>query len=294
MKAVNYNFQSTVSGMTKRKGENKEHFSASYTFSVQRSCATAVNLSGIGLFSVTYNHWSDDLTSRAWVQFILVPYLQRMIWTLHAAGKCQPFGEQRCVLLIDVWWGWLHEGFRTWLRRSYPWLLFLYVPASCTPIGQPMDMGIIAKLKAFLRACYGRWACCLVTSQLVREGVMQPEVDIPHDLPTLRRNLTEWLSSSVQHLNQSNTAGMVKCWEKSSLLTAWEPASAMEAGRLLAAGKLFSNEKEAGAATEGAEPDEQAGTAEDAAEWATAEPEPEEYMQHVDWDKFEAEQDVTA
>ena len=113
-------------------------------------------------------------------------------------------------------------------------------------------------------------------------------------LATLRRNLTEWLSSSVQHLNQANTAGMVKCWENSSLLTAWEPASAMEAGRLLAAGKLFSNEKEAGTATEGAEPDEQASTAEDAAEWATVEPEPEEYMQYVDWDKFEAEQDVAA
>ena len=31
-------------------------------------------------------------------------------------------------------------------------------------------------------------------------------------------------------------------------------------------------------------------TAEGAAEWATAEPEEDEYMQYFDWDRFEAEQ----
>ena len=140
----------------------------------------------------------------------MVPYLQKMIWSLHAVNQCKAFGVQRCVVLFDVWWGWLDEGFRAWLRRSYPWLSFLYVPAACTPIGQPMDMGIIAKFKAFVRKCYGRWACNLVTSQLFGEGVVQPnQVDIPHDLPTLRRNITEWLSQSVKHMNQSDSAGMV-------------------------------------------------------------------------------------
>ena len=43
--------------------------------------------------------------------------------------------------------------------------------------------------------------------------------------------------------------------------------------------------------TAGAEADEPEDTAEGAAEWATAEPEEdEEYMQYVDWDRFEAEQ----
>ena len=37
---------------------------------------------------------------------------------------------------------------------------------------------------------------------------VQPEkVEIPHDLPTLRRNITEGLSNSVKHINQSDTAG---------------------------------------------------------------------------------------
>ena len=67
---------------------------------------------------------------------------------------------------------------------------------------------------------------------------------------------------------------------------------AMEAGQLLAAGTLFKDTREAGleAPTAGAEADEPADTAEGAAEWATAEPEEDEYLQYFDWDRFEAEQ----
>jgi hypothetical protein len=92
-------------------------------------------------------------------------------------------------------------------------------------------------------------------------------------------------------MNQSESAGIVHCWER--LLAAWEPASAIEAGQLLAAGTLFKDTREASleAPTAGAETDEPEDAAEGAAEWATAEPEEdEEYMQYVDWDRFEAEQ----
>ena len=82
-------------------------------------------------------------------------------------------------------------------------------------------------------------------------------------------------------------------WEK--LLAAREPASAMEAGQLLAAGKLFMDSREAGleAPTAGAEADEPDDTLrrpEGTAEWATTEPEEDEYLQYFDWDRFEAEQ----
>ena len=62
----------------------------------------------------------------------------------------------------------------------------------------------------------------------------------------------------------------------------------MEAGRLLTRGVLFTDEREAGATTEGATPDREEGTSEGAADWATAEPDPEEYMHYIDWDRFDA------
>ena len=73
----------------------------------------------------------------------------------------------------------------------------------------------------------------------------------------------------------------------------------MEAGQLLNAGKLFKDTSEAGfEAPEGEagfeagfEADEPADTAEGAAEWATAEPEEDDYMQYFDWDRYDAEGD---
>ena len=63
--------------------------------------------------------------------------------------------------------------------------------------------------------------------------------------------------------------------------------AAAERGQL----KLFKDTSEAGfeAPTEG-EADEPADTAEGAAEWATAEPEEDDYMDYFDWDRFDAEQ----
>ena len=42
--------------------------------------------------------------------------------------------------------------------------------------------------------------------------------------------------------------------------------------------------------TDDVPPSRLADTAEGAAEWATAEPEEDEYMQYFDWDRFEAQQ----
>ena len=51
------------------------------------------------------------------------------------------------MLVVDVWWGWLDARFRGWLKTNYPWVRLIFVPASCTPVGQPMDAGIIAIIK---------------------------------------------------------------------------------------------------------------------------------------------------
>ena len=61
-------------------------------------------------------------------------------------------GTQKCVLLVDCWWGWLDAEFREWLKEEHPYVLLLFVPACCTPVGQPNDAGIIAIFKGeFIR-----------------------------------------------------------------------------------------------------------------------------------------------
>ncbi len=90
--------------------------------------------SGLGSLSVTHDHWADVNTSKSWVQDILAPYYLRMCEKLGLV-----VGTQKCVLLVDCWWGWLDVEFRNWLKQEHSYVLLLFVPACCTPVGQPND-----------------------------------------------------------------------------------------------------------------------------------------------------------
>ena len=52
----------------------------------------------IASFCVTSNHWSDDVTSRAYVKDVAVPYLKAKIESIRALDEtlCKPYGEQVC------------------------------------------------------------------------------------------------------------------------------------------------------------------------------------------------------
>ena len=56
-------------------------------------------------------------------------------------------GTKRCVLLVDCWWGWHDFRISRVVKRGHPYVLDLFVPACCTPGGQPNNAGIIAILK---------------------------------------------------------------------------------------------------------------------------------------------------
>ena len=199
----------------------------------------APSVVNIGSFCATVNHWSDDITTRAYVSDILVPYYKSVIEAMHAADPdtCQPYGKQHCVLILDVWWGWLDADFKKWLTDTHPWIHLVFVPPRCTPVGQPMDAGIIAKLKGLLRKKYGTWVLELTVGQL-KDGIKPEAVTIPTDVPMCKKKLLEWLSAVVVELNQDKK-GVAKCWESTSLLKAWDHEVQVEASTKLA--ELFPN-----------------------------------------------------
>ena len=80
-------------------------------------------------------------------------------------------------------WGWLDGTFRRRLQTNYPWICLVFVLGSYTPKAQPMDAGIIAKLKGKLRAHYSGWVISLTRDQL-ENGIQPEEVKIPMDIPT--------------------------------------------------------------------------------------------------------------
>eukprot|EP00732_Lithocolla_globosa_P002205 Lithocolla_globosa_v1_NODE_1379_length_2620_cov_34.296686.p6 type:complete len:103 gc:universal NODE_1379_length_2620_cov_34.296686:1868-2176(+) len=75
--------------------------------------------------------------------------------------------DRAAILIIDVWWGWLDQEFRDHVKTNYPWLKLIYVPADCTPVAQPVDLGLAAWLKARLRKFYGIWVAGVVRDQIV-------------------------------------------------------------------------------------------------------------------------------
>ena len=73
-----------------------------------------------------------------------------------------------------------------------------------------------------------RWQVCDLTRSQLRQGTKPEDITIPNDIPSCKKNLIQWLSSSVERLEQ-DTAGVLKAWEQTRLLLAWERATQVEA-----------------------------------------------------------------
>jgi hypothetical protein len=169
--------------------------------------------SNIGSFVGTTNHWSDNVTSIAYVQDVVVPYFKAQCEVL---GKV--YGEQGGVMIADTWYGWQDKGFRHLVKKDFPWLKLVYVPGRCTPVGQPMDAGIIAMRKGDLRREFGGWAAGYVHNELTTHKDPS-NIELPHDVPTCKHNLTVWLANGIGRMQPEKVA---HCWESTKLLQAWD------------------------------------------------------------------------
>jgi len=87
------------------------------------------------------NHWSNLSTMKKYVQHILVPYFKE-----HRQDQ-----NQICIWQIDCWSIHRSAGFRDWMYKTYPWIRIHYVPANCTGLFQPCDVGIQRVLKLAIR-----------------------------------------------------------------------------------------------------------------------------------------------
>ena len=78
---------------------------------------------------------------KSYVQHILVPYFEQ-----HRKDN-----KQICIWQIDCWSVHRSEEFRQWMYTSYLWIRIHYVPANCTGLFQPCDVGIQQVLKLAIR-----------------------------------------------------------------------------------------------------------------------------------------------
>ena len=200
---------------------------------------------GVGHLAVTKNHWSNAQTSIDLVDHVAVPaYLEEK-------KKLGLPPDHPAIILFDVWWGWLDPTFLAHIKTNYPWLKVCYVPACCTPIGQPQDGGTIAKVKASLRQMFNSWVL-QETLKHMDSGKEADTFELDLSAPTMKTKLTLWLAKACAQVPESL---VVKTWENTGLLRAWDPDFQREAVR--EASRLFPNMSK---------PDLQSATAPDSAQ----------------------------
>lgn len=91
-------------------------------------------------YSKTDNHWSTLGTMKSYVADILVPYFESHLQQLGLPN-------QVCIWQIGCWSVHRSLEFWSWMATNYPWIHIHFVPANCTGLFQPCDVGIQRVLK---------------------------------------------------------------------------------------------------------------------------------------------------
>jgi len=139
------------------------------------------------------NHWSTMATMKSYVTDILAPYFE-----FHRKKLNLP--NQICIWQIDCWSVHRSLEFRSWMSRTYPWIRIHFVPANCTALFQPCDVGIQRVLKLAIR----RSALSDIvnnTMDQLNAGATPSQVTFEKWLPVLRDCSVGWLINGYEAIN---------------------------------------------------------------------------------------------
>ena len=136
------------------------------------------------------NHWSTQSTMQSYVQHILVPYFE--------GHRQDP--KQICIWQIDCWSVHQSAEFRDWMYKTYPWIRIHYVPANCTGLFQPCDVGIQRVLKLAIRQT-ALQDIINDTMEQLDDGVQPSMVTFEKQLPVIRDRSVRWLVNGYEAIN---------------------------------------------------------------------------------------------
>ena len=144
-------------------------------------------------FSGNETYWSTMATMQSYVTNILAPYFES-----HRQRLGLP--DQLCIWQIDCWS--VHQSleFHSWMRKYYPWIRIHYVPANCTSLFQPCDIGVQQVLKLAIR-----WTALknIVddTMQQLRSGIKPSNVVFEKRIAIVRNRSVDWLVNGYEAIN---------------------------------------------------------------------------------------------
>jgi len=135
------------------------------------------------------NHWSTLSTMKSYVQDILVPYFE----------DHKQYPNQICIWQIDCWSVHQSAEFRQWMYETYPWIRIHYVPANCTGLFQPCDVGIQQVLKLAIR-CSALQDIINDTTEQLGHGIEPSMVTFKKELGVVWNRSIRWLVNGMKQL----------------------------------------------------------------------------------------------
>lgn len=173
----------------KVKGSNHSHYAAMHDW----------------LFSTNPDtHWANLDTMKEWVGKVLHPYFCQKLMEKHLVepyrGKSLRVEDikQRCVLVLDCWKVHISKAFTEWMKKNYPYILLLFVPARCTSKLQVVDLVGNYKLKALAIKEFEKYLLESLQQQIeenekrIRQGEKPVGYTCDLKMITLREKIPEW------------------------------------------------------------------------------------------------------
>ena len=128
-----------------------------------------------------------------YVTNILAPYFE-------SHRKQLKLPNQICIWQIDCWSVHRSLEFQSWMAITYSWIRIHFVPANCTGLFQPCDVGIQRVLKLAIRRSVLKDIVDHTMNQL-SSGVTPDQITFDKRIGVIRNRSVDWLVNGYEAIN---------------------------------------------------------------------------------------------
>ncbi|KAF4590471.1 hypothetical protein EYR38_009772 [Pleurotus pulmonarius] len=155
------------------------------------------------------SHFSTVKNMKEWVLEIVIPY------RLSIVERDGLPDDQKIILYIDCYPVHTGEEFRAWLRSEHPYIILIYVPANCTGIFQPADVGLQRPIKHILKQHIFSYLV-QVHQEQIASGISAEDIRITTSITKLRDASVAGLVAAHDFLISPGGRDLIQmAWRKS-------------------------------------------------------------------------------
>ncbi|THU93797.1 hypothetical protein K435DRAFT_820162 [Dendrothele bispora CBS 962.96] len=144
--------------------------------------------------SKSSTYWSTLDTMKSLVNDIIRPYLEQKKQDLEIEDP----KEQRSIWKIDCWSVHKSEAFLSWMKKTHPTIIVIFIPGNCTSVFQPLDVGVQRVLKQSFKWSSHADIVGEVSKKLATGG----SITLDMSLPVLRDRALGWIVKAYHDINK--------------------------------------------------------------------------------------------